>query len=64
VIRSEYSRINGLVRQSCKRDDDSWATRVAEELEEVAAQGKQREVWQKIRSLTKEEDKQSCGGAR
>ena len=52
VSRSEYSRINGLVRQSCKRDDNSWAARVAEELEEAAAQGQQREVWQKIRSLT------------
>jgi hypothetical protein len=49
--RSEYSRINGLVRQSCKRDDNTWATRMAEDLEEAAKQGQQREVWQKIRCL-------------
>ena len=50
--RIEYSRINGLVRQSCKKDDNSWAARAVEELEEAAKQGQQREVWQKIRSLT------------
>ena len=49
--RSEYSRINGLVRQSCKRDDNTWAARMAEDLEEAAKQGQQREVWQKIRCL-------------
>ncbi|KAL5251681.1 hypothetical protein ACHWQZ_G014726 [Mnemiopsis leidyi] len=48
--RSKYSRINGLVRQSCKKDDNSWAARVAEELEEAAKQGQQRDVWQKIRT--------------
>jgi hypothetical protein len=42
--RSEYSRVNGLVRQSCKRDDYKWAARIAEELEEAAKQGQQREV--------------------
>ena len=50
--RSEYSRVNGLVRQSCKRDDNKWAARIAEELEEAAKQGQQREVWQKVRSLS------------
>ena len=52
INRREYSRINGLVRQSCKKDDNCWAARVAEELEDAAKQGQQREVWQKIRTLT------------
>ena len=34
VNRREYSKINGLVRQSCKKDDNCWAARVAEELED------------------------------
>ena len=50
--RAKYSQINGLVRQNCKRDDNAWAVRVAEELEEAAKQGQQRDVWQKIKSLT------------
>ena len=54
--RAKYSQINGLVnglvRQNCKRDDNAWAIRVAEELEEAAKQGQQRDVWQKIKSLT------------
>jgi hypothetical protein len=41
IILSTYSRINRLVRQSCKRDDNSWAARVAEKLEEAAKQGLQ-----------------------
>ncbi|KAL5251712.1 hypothetical protein ACHWQZ_G014757 [Mnemiopsis leidyi] len=55
--RSKYSRINGLVRQSCKKDDNTWAARVAEELEEAAKQGQQRDVWQKIRTLTNKRTK-------
>ncbi|XP_063691252.1 uncharacterized protein LOC134823648 [Bolinopsis microptera] len=50
--RAKYSRINGLVRQNCKRDDNAWAVRIAEELEDAAKQGQQRDVWQKIKSLT------------
>ncbi|XP_063683687.1 uncharacterized protein LOC134818177 [Bolinopsis microptera] len=46
--RAKYSRINGLVRQNCKRDDNAWAVRIAEELEDAAKQGQQRDVWQKI----------------
>ncbi|KAL5246977.1 hypothetical protein ACHWQZ_G018993 [Mnemiopsis leidyi] len=55
--RSKYSRINGLVRQSCKKDDNSWAARVAGELEEAAKQGQQRDVWQRIRTLTNKRTK-------
>ena len=49
--RAEYSRFNGLVRNSCKKDDVAWANRVADELEDAAKLGQQRDVWQKIRAL-------------
>ena len=49
--RVEYSRLNGLVRNSCKRDDIAWAARIADELEDAAKNGQQRDVWQKIRVL-------------
>ena len=49
--RVEYSRLNGLVRNSCKRDDIAWAAKIADELEDAAKNGQQRDVWQKIRAL-------------
>ncbi|KAI8477652.1 hypothetical protein Bbelb_446140 [Branchiostoma belcheri] len=41
-----------MVKKSCKADDNNWALGVATELETAAGNGKQREVWQKIRILS------------
>ena len=43
--RSEYSRLNKLVKKSSKIDDNNWALRMATDLEEAARKGQQREVW-------------------
>ncbi|KAL5251687.1 hypothetical protein ACHWQZ_G014732 [Mnemiopsis leidyi] len=50
--RSEYSLANKCVKKSCKKDDENWALRVAADLEAASAHGQQREVWQRIRSLS------------
>lgn len=50
--RSEYSRLNKLVKKSCKIDDNKWALRIASDLEDAASKGQQREVWQKIKVLS------------
>ncbi|CAH1274782.1 Hypp9326 [Branchiostoma lanceolatum] len=50
--KSEYSRLNKMVKKSCKVDDNNWALRLASDLEDAAKQGNQREVWQKIRILS------------
>ena len=50
--RSEYSRLNKLVKKSCKTDENNWAARVATDLESAAGRGQQREVWQKMKVLS------------
>ena len=50
--RSEYSRLNKLVKKSSKIDNNNWALRMATDLEEAARKGQQREVWQKIRVIS------------
>ena len=57
--RSEYSRLNKLVKKSSKIDDNNWALRMATDLEEAARKGQQREVWQKIRVISGKKKKQS-----
>ncbi|XP_078700049.1 uncharacterized protein LOC144926882 [Branchiostoma floridae x Branchiostoma belcheri] len=57
--QSEYSRLNKLVKKSCKVDDNNWALRVATELETASSHGNQREVWQKIRILANKKCKKS-----
>jgi len=57
--KSEYSRLNKMVKKSCKVDDNNWALRVASDLESAAKQGNQREVWQKIRILSNKRSKKS-----
>ncbi|XP_078701690.1 uncharacterized protein LOC144927827 [Branchiostoma floridae x Branchiostoma belcheri] len=57
--KSEYSKLNKLVKKSCKVDDNNWALRVASDLESAAKQGNQREVWQKIRILSNKRSKKS-----
>ena len=52
VNRSEYSRLNKLVKKSCKNDDNNWAHRIADDLEQAAGRGQQREIWQKIKVLS------------
>ena len=34
--KSEYSRLNKMVKKSCKTDDNNWALRVAADLEAAA----------------------------
>ena len=48
----EYSRLNKLVKKSAKADDQRWADNLAKDLEEAAANGRQREVWQRIKNLS------------
>ncbi|XP_063681918.1 uncharacterized protein LOC134816852 [Bolinopsis microptera] len=50
--RSEYSKLNKLVKKSSKLDDNNWAVRVATDLEEAASKGQQREVWAKIKKIS------------
>jgi hypothetical protein len=57
--RAEYSKINKLVKKSCKNDDNNWASRIATDLENAAKLGKQREVWQKISTLSNKPKKKS-----
>ena len=57
--RSEYSRANKLVKKSCKEDDQKWALRVAEDLETAAVHGRQREVWQRIKTLSGKKKRKS-----
>ncbi len=57
--RSEYSRLNKLVKKSCTTDDNNWALRIASDLEDAASRGQQREVWQKIKILSNKRSKKS-----
>ena len=57
--RSEYSLANKRVKKSCKKDDENWALRVAADLEAASAHGQQREVWQRIRSLSGKKSRKS-----
>ena len=57
--RSEYSKLNKLVKKSSKTDDNNWALRMADDLEEAARKGQQREVWQKIYVISGKKKKQS-----
>ena len=57
--RSEYSKLNKLVKKSSKTDDNNWALRIADDLEEAARKGQQREVWQKIYVISGKKKKQS-----
>lgn len=58
--RSEYSRLNKLVKKSSRTDDNNWALRMASELEEAASKGQQREVWQKIYVISGKKKRQSA----
>ena len=57
--RSEYSRANKLVKKSCRKDDENWALRVAADLETAAVHGRQREVWQRIKTLSGKKNRKS-----
>ena len=57
--RANYSKINKMVKKSCKSDDNNWASRIADDLENAALLGKQREVWQKISVLSNNSKKKS-----
>ena len=52
VNRSQYPKLNKLVKKSSKTDDNNWALRIVTELEEVASKGQQREVWAKIKKIS------------
>ena len=57
--RSEYSLWNKRVKKSCRRDDQNWALRVADEMECAAIHGQQREVWQLIKALSGKKKRKS-----
>ena len=57
--RANYSKINKMVKKSCKSDDNNWASNIADDLENAALLGKQREVWQKISVLSNNSKKKS-----
>ncbi|MCP4473446.1 MAG: reverse transcriptase family protein [Gammaproteobacteria bacterium] len=58
--RSEYSRLNKLVKKSSKIDDNNWALRMATDLEDASSKGQQREVWQKIYVIANKKKKKSA----
>ena len=49
---AEYAKLNKRVKKSARCDDQRWAERLATDLEEAAALGKQREIWQRIKELS------------
>ena len=53
-----------MVKKSCGTDDDRWAARIATELEHAASRGQQREVWQKIKTLAKTNNKNKSAAIR
>ena len=57
--KSEYSRLNKMVKKSCKADDNNWALRVAADLEAAAKCGHQLDVWQKIKYLSNKRARKS-----
>ena len=50
--RTEYSRLNKMVRKSVRADDENHALRMANDLECASRTGNQREVWSLIRKLS------------
>ena len=58
--RSDYSSANKRVKKSCKKDDQNWALRVADEMEAAARHGQQREVWQRIKALSGKKNRKSA----
>ena len=62
--RAQYSKLNKMVKKSCGADDDRWAARIATELEHAASRGQQREVWQKIKTLAKTNNKKKSAAIR
>ena len=61
VNRSAYSKLNKLVKKSCKIDDNNWATKIATDLEEASKKGQQREVWDKIKKISGKKKKKKVG---
>ena len=62
--RSEYSKLNKLVKKSSRIDDNNWATRVATDLEEAASKGQQREIWAKIKKISGKSKKKQAATVR
>ena len=54
VNRSAYSKLNKLIKKSCRIDDNmnNWATKIATDLEDASKKGRQREVWDKIKKIS------------
>ena len=59
VNRSAYSKLNKLVKKSCKIDDNNWATKIATDLEDASKKGQQREVWDKIKKISGKKKKKA-----
>ena len=58
--RSKYSLVNKRVKKSCKKDDQKWGLRIADEMEAAAVHGQQREVWQRIKTLSGKKNRKSA----
>jgi hypothetical protein len=50
--RSEYSFVNKLAKKSSKRDDRNWALSAADNFENAASKGQEREIWKQSRLLS------------
>ena len=48
---AEYSRLNKLVKKASGSDDQRWAERLADDLEDAAVHGRQRDIWQRIKDF-------------
>ena len=48
------------MKKSCKKDDQNWALRIADEMEAAAVHGQQREVWQRIKTLSGKKNRKSA----
>ena len=55
----DYSRLNKLVKKSAKADDQRWADNLAKDLEVAAANGRQREVWRRIKNLSRKKKRRA-----
>ena len=57
--RSEYSRLNKMVRKSVGTNDENQGLQMASDLEEASRTGNQREFWSLIRKFSKKKTRKN-----
>lgn len=57
--RTVYSQANKQVKKSMRKDDDKWASCIADRLQHAANVGNQRKVWHNIKVLSRKKQTSS-----